>query len=259
MLLAVKLLAAPLFIAIVSLAGRRWGPAISGALTGLPLTSGPVSLILALQNGPQFASRAAIGSLAGEVSMCSFCLVYSLAAQRCSWRISTLIAVAAFLVATAILNSFTWSLLAAAALLLVVMALVSRLIPQAAMTANAISLPKWDLPARMILAALIVLALTTFASALGPQLSGLLAPFPVFGTVLAAFTHQQQGSAAAARLLRGVVVGSLAFFSFFLVVGQFLPDLGTALTYATAALMALVASAVAVTLGNRPSFAGVNP
>jgi hypothetical protein len=256
MLLAVKLLIAPFFIAIVTLAGRRWGPAISGTLTGLPLTSGPVSLILALQYGPDFAARAAIGNLAGQASMCSFCLAYSLAAQRCNWRISTLIAITVFLVATAVLNSFTWSLLAAAAFLLVVIGLVSRLIPQYAMTANAIRRPNWDLPARMIIAAIIVLALTTFANALGPQLSGLIAPFPVFGTVLAVFAHQQQGPVAAARLLRGVVVGSLAFFGFFLVVGQFLPGLSTALTYSLATMAALAASALAVSLGHRPSFAG---
>ena len=249
--LVVKLLIAPFFIALVTLAGRRWGTAISGTLTGLPLTSGPVSLILALQYGPDFAAHAAIGNLAGQVSLICFCLAYSLAAQRCNWRVSTLIGITVFVVVTAILNSFTWSLLAAAAFLLIAIALVSRLIPQPAVAAVAESIrwPRWDLPARMIIAALIVLALTTVANTLGPQLSGLVAPFPVFGTVLAVFAHQQQGPASAARLLRGVVFGSLAFFAFFLVVSTLLPGLGTGLTYVSATLAALAGSAVAVTLG----------
>ena len=60
---ALKLLLAPLLILLATLAGRRWGPAVGGWLAGLPLTSGPVSLILALEQGPEFAARAALGTL----------------------------------------------------------------------------------------------------------------------------------------------------------------------------------------------------
>ena len=47
-MLVIKLLLTPILIGMVSLAGRRWGPAISGWFVGLPLTSGPVMLFLAL-------------------------------------------------------------------------------------------------------------------------------------------------------------------------------------------------------------------
>ena len=43
-----KLILAPVIIGGASLAGRRWGPAVSGWLVGLPLTSGPVIFFLAL-------------------------------------------------------------------------------------------------------------------------------------------------------------------------------------------------------------------
>jgi len=42
-MLAFKLLLTPALLGLVSLAGRRWGPAVSGWLVGLPLTSGPVA------------------------------------------------------------------------------------------------------------------------------------------------------------------------------------------------------------------------
>ena len=64
-----KLLATPAFIGLATLAGRRWGPVVNGLLVGLPLTTGPVSLILAYQYGPAFAAKAAAGNLAGQVSM----------------------------------------------------------------------------------------------------------------------------------------------------------------------------------------------
>src|SRR5437016_7099204 len=60
-LLLAKVVLTPLFIAAVTLAGRRWGPAVGGWLAGLPLTSGPVSVFLALEQGPGFAVRAAVG------------------------------------------------------------------------------------------------------------------------------------------------------------------------------------------------------
>jgi len=41
----------PLFIAGVSPARRKWGSAVAGTLAGLPLTSGPVSVFLALGQG----------------------------------------------------------------------------------------------------------------------------------------------------------------------------------------------------------------
>ena len=52
----------------------------------------------------------------------------------------------------------------------------------------------------------------TVAPLLGAQLSGLLTPFPIFGTVLSAFAHRQQGAAAAIQLLRGMALSLLAPF-----------------------------------------------
>jgi hypothetical protein len=42
--LAPKLVLTPLLVAMASLAGRRWGPLLSGWLVALPLTSGPIVL-----------------------------------------------------------------------------------------------------------------------------------------------------------------------------------------------------------------------
>ena len=58
-MLAYKLLLTPLLIGAVSLAGRRWGPSVSGWLVGLPLSSGPVVFFFALEQGNRFASTAA--------------------------------------------------------------------------------------------------------------------------------------------------------------------------------------------------------
>jgi hypothetical protein len=233
MVLALKLFLTPLMIAAVTLAGRRWGPGVSGWVMGLPLTSGPVSLILAWQYGPVFAAHAATGTLGGQTSVCIFCFSYALAARRLAWLPSGLLAVSAFLVSTFVWNHFALSLLPTFIILLLIIFVLFRLFPDdvaagPAQHGPAPRAPRWDIPARMLIAATFVVLLTTFAATLGPQLSGLLSPFPVFGLVLATFTYRQQGPQAAARLLRGVVLGSLAFGSFFLVAGALLPGAGAA-------------------------------
>lgn len=50
-MIALKLVLTPLLIGMASVAGRRWGPMVSGRLIGLPLTSAPVVLFLALEQG----------------------------------------------------------------------------------------------------------------------------------------------------------------------------------------------------------------
>src|SRR5918992_1631966 len=66
--LVLKLVLTPLLIAAASLAGRRWGPAVSGWFVGLPLTSGPIAFFLALEHGVAFAAAAAVGALAGALA-----------------------------------------------------------------------------------------------------------------------------------------------------------------------------------------------
>jgi hypothetical protein len=239
MILALKLFLTPILITLATLVGRKWGPAVSGWLIGLPLTSGPVSLILAAQFGTDYALRAAAGTLAGQVSVCLFCLAYSRAAARMKWRASAGLSILAFLGSTFAWNQLSLPLTVTFFIALLLIGLIFRLIPARDIGVTALQAPKWDIPARMLLATSFVVLITGYSPILGPQLSGLLAPFPVFGLVLASFTHHQQGADAAARLLRGVVLGSFGFISFFLVVGLALPTLGIVWTYLLASLAAV--------------------
>ena len=58
-MLALKLLLVPAFLALLTLAGRVFGPGIAGWLAGLPWVAGPILVVLALENGGAFAARAA--------------------------------------------------------------------------------------------------------------------------------------------------------------------------------------------------------
>ena len=239
-LLLAKLVLTPLLIAAVTLAGRRWGPAMGGWLAGLPLTSGPVSVFLALEQGPDFAARAAVGTLAGLVGVACFCLVYARLARNRSWISSTAFGIAAYLASAAVLSGVPLSLGPTASGVLALLLLTLRLLPAAVGHADAPATPRWDVAVRMAVATALVLVLTATAVLLGPKLSGLLSPFPVFATVLAVFTHRHAGVAAAQQLLRGIVVGSFAFVGFFVVVAAALDRWDVTGTYVVACAGALV-------------------
>jgi hypothetical protein len=206
----VKLLLTPCLIAVITLLGRRWGPGVGGAVAGLPLTSAPVSLFLALEQGSVFAATAAVATLLGLLSQAALCLAYSWTARRATWSTSAGTGVAAFVGATLIVERISLSVWPAFVLVCGLLVLISLAIPVTARVVGTARPSRWDLPVRMLVATVMVLGLTAAAPTLGPTWSGLLSPLPVFALVLGIFTHRTQGPIAAASLLRGVVVGSLA-------------------------------------------------
>lgn len=244
--LALKVAVTPLLIGGASLAGRRWGHQVGGWLVALPLTSGPVAFFLATDHGTGFAARAAVGMLAGTLSQVAFALAYRGAARR--GRLAAFIAGGAgFTAATAGLAYLQWPPPAAFALvlgaLIIGCAVIRRSARPATETAAAVARPpRWDIPVRMVVATAVVLAITALAPIIGPQLAGLLSPFPVFGAVLAAFTHHTHGRAGATAVLDGLVLGLAAPAVFFLALTLALPPLGL-VAFALAAVAALLTQA----------------
>jgi hypothetical protein len=237
--LILKVLVAPALIGLASWLGRRSGPEVGGWFAALPLTSGPVVLILALDRGPTFAAQACHGTLLALVSLAAFALVYGWSARAVHWSWSSVIACMAFVACTLALRPVAVPLAWAFVLACVALVAASRLMPANALPRRRTPAPKWDIPLRMVLAAVLVGAITGAANTLGPHLSGLLTPFPVAATILAAATHHFEGSAAAGRLLHGLLVGLFSFAVFFLVVGAVVVSWGITVAFAAATVGAL--------------------
>lgn len=238
-LIAFKLILAPFLIAAATLIGRRWGHGIGGWVIALPVTSGPVSLIFALQYGTAFASSAAVGTLAGLISVSTFCFVYCRLARWHHWTVSLSLAVVGFFGSTALLNSFALTLIPVFIAVLVVLTLARRFIPDPKVTSDIIAHPKWDLPVRMLTAIIFIFTVSYAAEGLGPQLSGLVTPFPIFAMILAVFAHSQRGAGVSIQTLRGILMGLYSFATFFLVVGTLVTILPIVLTYAIATAVAV--------------------
>ena len=112
------------------------------------------------------------------------------------------------------------------------------------------SFPRWDLPARMVVATAVVVVLTTAAPLLGPRVAGLIAPFPLYGALLAIFAYRIEGSAASAAVLRGLLLGLFAFACFFLALSALL-ERDVLLAFAVAILVAAVVQGAALLVGRR--------
>jgi hypothetical protein len=74
---------------------------------------------------------------------------------------------------------------------------------------------------------------------LGARLAGLLAPFPLYATILAAFAHQLQDPVAANGVFRGLLLGLFAFAGFFLVLAGLIERAGIGPAFGAATLAAL--------------------
>jgi uncharacterized membrane protein (GlpM family) len=242
-----KLAITPFLMTGATLAIRLWGPTAGGWIVGLPLTSGPISLLLFLERGPQFAAHAAISTLLGINGVTSCVVVYAHCARRWAWPATTAASLLAFVVTTLILRTISpspvQSFLGAAAYCILGLALLPR-----GGSVGSGTVSRWDLPARIGLSLLMVLTITALAERLGPVLSGMLSTFPMFTLITAAFSHRELGGGSATLYGRGLLSSLIGFSAFFLVVALLLERMGlTAFVFAAVASLLVGATSAAIT------------
>jgi len=237
--LGLKLVSVPIFISAVSIVTRRWGASVGGLIIGLPLTSGPVLFFLALEQGSNFASVAAQGTLMGLISLSSSCLAYSLLSFRFRWRISFVGCCTAYFAASVFLYFVSAPLVLSLVSVLAFLAFVWRVMPPGAAGKSSRKPPAWEIPARIVSATAMVFLITETATFLGPHFSGLLTPFPVYATILAVFIHKFEGPDASVQFLRGVTVGCFTTAVFFSLIASFVVTMGTFQTFALGVVVAL--------------------
>jgi hypothetical protein len=256
--LLLKLSLAPVIIAVATLVARRWGENIGGLLIGLPLTSAPVSIFFALEQGKRYAAGAAQGAMLGLIPVVVFCTAYAFTARPpgdnradqpgipLPWQVSALAGIGLYLGAvwgmSLVAPPLGWTVLLVAAALLAGQLLLGKPGPGG----RALAPPGWDLPLRVLFATLLLLGITGAAGVLGPKWGGLLSPFPIFTFVMAAFSHRQGGPEAAVRLMRGVLSGLFAYLAFFLVVTLLVERTNLVLVYTLAACTALGVNGLAL-------------
>lgn len=252
--LLLKLLLVPLLIYLVTLAGRRWGPAVAGWLSAFPIVAGPILWTLTLEQGAAFAARAAEGTLLAVVAILVFSLAYAWASVRCGVAGSMALALLAWAGSVAVLQASHLPLGLAFVCVWCALLLTFKLFPDATAGVGA---RRNDLPWRMLAAAALVLAVTAGATQLGARLSGFFAMFPVMSTVLVGFAHAGSGRGSAVTLLRGMVVGYFGFAVFCAVLSLQLREGAVGAAFALALGCALVVHLAARRMLAPPVTAGL--
>ena len=238
-ILVLKLIMAPVIIGSASLAGRKWGPAVSGWIVGMPLTSGPVIFFLTLSHDAAFAASTVLGIVSGGLSLVSYALTYAWLATRFRWYVALAGGFIVFAISTTLLQNLTFPLIPVFLVVCVAIALGLRLMPRGEAEAGEAPFGKWDIPSRILIGTTFILLITGSAEVLGPRLTGLLTMIPLYVTILAIFAHRHQGPAAAAHVLRGLLYGMFAFAGFFITIGLFLEKAGIAISFLSAIAVAL--------------------
>ena len=244
-MLLFKIVLAPVLIALVSLAGRKWGPGVGGWLLGLPLNSGPIVFFLVLEQGPQFASHAALGSLLGILAWATAVLVYAYCCLKMPWWWSTVLAWLGYFAVAALILPLSVRVGWAFLLVCGVLAAMLLVFPRSIKPASPPVYESYDLILRMVTASAMVLTLTGFARILGPVRSGILSAFPAYTTILAVFNHRHE-AAAAVKTLKGILAGLYTAATFFLVLSPGLLHLTAAAAFGLATASALLVQAVSL-------------
>jgi hypothetical protein len=246
-LLVLRLVLVPLLIAAVTLASRRWGHRVGAFVTALPAVAGPTLLFYAIQQGALFAADAARGSLLGLVGVAAFCLAYARASTRLHWSLCLLIGWASFAMVTVLMYRVHVVPIVAFVISVAALFAARALLPSPPSSRRERVSPRplakadrWDLPLRMLSAAVLVFTLTSVADRLGSSVSGILTPFPVATAILAGFTHAQRGSAACVEFLRAYTPGLCGFAIFCVMLALTLPHLSIAATFSVALVTQLV-------------------
>jgi hypothetical protein len=233
-ILLLKLTITPVVIALASLAARRFGPAFGGWLIGLPVTAAPVVLFIALDHGPRFATRVAHGFVAGVLGQIAFVLAYVQLSRRGHGLLGALAGgVTAFAAAGLLFGLPRISLALLAPFTFAALLIALRIVPSHAGSPSTRG-SRADLLLRMVLATALVLGITTFASTLGPTLSGIAAGFPLLSTLLAVFAYRADGPGAAVSVYRGLLLGLFALMGFALTLALVLEHLSTAAAFTVA-------------------------
>lgn len=245
-ILVLKLILAPVIIGSASLAGRRWGAAVSGWLVGLPLTSGPVAFFLALSHDRAFVFDSIRGTLSGGFSLIAFSLTYAWVSKRFNWLVSILSGIFVFTGMTAFLQNVTIPFIPLFSLVVAVIFIGLRLMPKEQAVPSVSNPSGWDIPSRILIGTSFILLITGIAPYIGSRLTGLLTTIPLYVSILTIFSHRHQGHAGAVNVLNGLILGLFSFAGFYLVLGLLIEQTSLVVSFGAAILATLIVQGVSL-------------
>jgi hypothetical protein len=206
------------------------------------LSTGPIFLFLAIDQGLDFAERATVGILFGLVGLAAFALAYAVASRRAGWIGALTVGAFGFFAVSGAASQIEGGVVGSALAAYAALLCVTLMIQGPRFDAVKAPPPWWDLWVRMVTAGILTLVITAAANRLGPVFSGIIGTYPVVTTVVMTFTHHQWGREAAVAMLRGSLLSWISFGSCFFVIGLTVKAYGLALSFGFGALAAVATS-----------------
>lgn len=247
-LLALKLTLVPFFILTITLAADRFGPRVGVWLGGLPVVFGPITLLIALEQGGDFARASVIAGLAAMVAVVCFYVGYARLCLHVAWPRAqagaTLLWLGGALAASFAAHHLMSALLAATIAIALGTLLAPRVEPDTRRRGSALR----ELAVRAAAGAALTVAATAIAEGMGAEAAGIVAMFPVVGSVMAVFSQRDCGAIYASAFLSGVARGLWSMLAFGTVLSLTLREGFVAVPFllATAAMMIAHAAMIAV-------------
>lgn len=216
------------FVMLVTTLAERLGPFLGAMVASLPLYTGPVYFMLALQHDADYIAAAAIGSLAICGATPVFCLAYCLVARRFGAPTCLGISLAAWAACALIVHANTWTLVEA---LLFVTPIYFASVTLARGFTRGIAMKKaerkWiDLPLRAGLVALTAGGIIWASARMPPQLTGIFSVLPVLMSSLMLILHPRIGGAATAALFAHTLGGLVGMVAAFTLIGVIIHRVG---------------------------------
>ncbi|WP_282114812.1 hypothetical protein [Pseudoalteromonas arctica] len=248
-----KLIIAPLLILLITCAQKRFGSFVSGIIPGLPITSGPISYFIALEQGKLFAANSAVASLYGMSGIGLFCFSYLVVSRRFGMLKSLFTALSIWCVFSVITLFLPVNIIVASVVSLCILLGLTIISTKLNISVDAKPLnARWELPVKMILVTSFIVLVTFISQHIGSAWSGLISTFPVILAVMGSVAHFSDKQASTFKILNGGIIGSLGGCVFFAVIAFMLKhNFMIWQVYATAAIFSTLFTIIFSQLINR--------
>ncbi|HEV8312806.1 MAG TPA: hypothetical protein VGQ23_07050 [Burkholderiaceae bacterium] len=241
-MLILKLLLVAISVLLATLAARRFGHAIGGAVAGMPMIAGPITAVLLIDHDAAQVRAIALATLVCLPAAIAHIVSFARAAERRPWPVCLAIALGVYLGVGALLSTLLLPPFAVCTLALAAPALGLSAVPRGLAVHAPVTVPHIELVLRIAAAVAMAAAIIVGADTLSPAASGLLLAVPITGSVLPCFTLPRHGAAATASLMSGFIQGLHGFAAFFIVLYLALAHMDRAPAFCVALAAALVAA-----------------
>ncbi len=252
-MLAVKMILTAAVVVGASVVAERSGPLLGGVIISLPISSGPGTFFLALQESDRFIADSVLYTLAMSAAIAVFLIVYPRLAVRYGATVSVGGAILVWAAVGFLVQFLPLQLWSALALTLAAFTAAIWCPRPAGLRPppRRVGISKTELVGRALITGAIIATVVTISTLIGPRATGILMAFPTAFTAIAFIMHRRHGGSAAAATLLASTFGMMSFVAYLVTLYLLIMPLGAMPALGVALLVAAVASTIIALVGRR--------